>query len=95
MGVVREAKDAYKKAIKDKIPQDKIFVFAVFDCDGHAGVPEAIEMLRNTRVNAVFSNICFECWILLHYEQTQRQFANCEEVVAYIENHHDPNYTKI
>ncbi len=94
LGVAREAKSVYKEAIRDKIPADKIFVFAVFDRDGHTGVPEAIDILRDTPVKAIFSNVCFEVWILLHYEQTQRQFANCDEVIAYIEHHHDPNYTK-
>ncbi len=94
LGVVREALTVYKDAVRLKIPKVKIFIFAVFDRDGHAGVPEAIGMLRDTPVKVIFSNVCFEHWILLHYEQTQRQFANCDELISYIEHSHDPNYSK-
>ena len=94
LGVAREAKAIHKAAMKDKIPADKIFIFAVFDRDGHAGVSDAIEMLRNTPVKTVFSNVCFEYWILLHYEQTQRPFSDCDELITYIESRHDPLYTK-
>ena len=46
MGVARAAKAEYQAAIKLKIPPSKIFIFAVFDRDGHPFVPEAISMLE-------------------------------------------------
>lgn len=59
LGVAREALAVYKDAIRDRIPKEKIFIFAVFDCDGHSGVPEALGILRNTSVKSIFSNVCF------------------------------------
>jgi len=95
LGVAREAKRIWREAVRDmKIPVDKVWVFAVFDRDGHAKVPEAISMLKDTQVKPIFSNICFEYWFLLHYERTSRPFATCEEVIVYIRQRHDPDYGK-
>ncbi len=94
LGVAREAKAVYKDALKSKIPKSKIWVWAVFDRDGHPGVPEAVSMLRDSPVGFAFSNICFEYWILLHYERSTRPFANCEEVIDFIRKNHDPDYGK-
>jgi RloB-like protein len=84
IGVAQEAKKLYSEAIKAKIDKGNIFIWAVFDRDGHQGVGEAIEMLRETPINVAFSNICFEFWILLHYEYTTRSFLNCDEIIKYI-----------
>lgn len=45
------------------------------------------------RLSCAVSNPCFEFWILLHYERTDRPFSNCREVVAPIKKH-CPHYTK-
>ncbi len=94
-GVAKAAKEEYAKAKKQlKIPEDKIFIWAVFDRDGHQGIPDAIEMLRGTPIGIAFSNICFEYWILLHYENTTRQFLNCDAIITYIHQNHDKDYGK-
>lgn len=93
-GVVKEAKEEYKKARRLKIPPEKIFVWAVFDKDGHAGVPEAIDEAVNSDIQFAFSNICFEFWILLHYERTTKAFSNDDEVIAFIRHNYDPDYGK-
>ncbi len=94
-GVAKAAKEAYSHAKKVlKIPEDKIFIWAIFDRDGHAGIPEAIDRLRGTQIGIAFSNICFEYWILLHYENTSRPFLNCDEVISYIHQNHDKDYGK-
>lgn len=94
LGVAREAKLVHKAAVKLGIPKSKIWVWAVFDRDGHVGVPEAIDMLKGSPVGFAFSNICFEYWILLHYERTTRSFAHCDEVIDFIRKGHDPAYGK-
>jgi len=93
-GIAREAKLKYQEALRLKIPRDKIFVAAVFDHDDHAGVSDAFEMLRESPIMVAFSNICFEFWILLHFERATRPFSNCEEVIGFIHKSHDPNYGK-
>jgi hypothetical protein len=93
-GIAKAAKAEYRKAKVLKIPDDKIFIWAVFDRDGHAGIPDAIDMLRGTPIGVAFSNICFEYWILLHYENTSRTFSNCDEVISYIHLNYDKDYGK-
>jgi hypothetical protein len=93
-GVVKEAKEEFKKARRLKIPPEKIFVWAVFDRDGHAGVPEAIDEVSNNEIKFAFSNVCFEFWILLHYARTTKAFADCDEVIDYIKHEYDADYGK-
>lgn len=93
-GIAKAAKVEYKKAKSIGIPDNKIFIWAVFDKDGHAGIPDAIEMLRGTPIGVAFSNICFEYWIFLHYEGKAKSFHNCDEVISYIHLNHDKDYGK-
>jgi hypothetical protein len=94
-GVAKAAKEEYFKAKKIlKIPEDKILIWAVFDRDGHVGIPDAIALLRNTPIGIAFSNICFEYWILLHYEKTSKAFHNCDEIISYIHQNYDKDYGK-
>ncbi len=93
-GVAKAAKEEFQKATKLKIPADKIFIWAVFDRDGHNGIPDAIKMLKGTPIGIAFSNICFEYWVLLHYENTTKQFPNCDAVITYIHQNYDEDYGK-
>jgi RloB-like protein len=93
-GIVKAAKAEYKKAKSIGIPDDKIFIWAVFDRDGHQGIADAIEMLRGTAIGIALSNICFEYWILLHYENTTKSFLNCDEVISHIRQNHEKDYGK-
>ncbi len=45
-------------------------------------------------IKVAFSNICFEQWILLHYEATQKSYANCDQLINYIKLNHDSGYKK-
>jgi hypothetical protein len=94
LGIVREAIMQYKNARKLKIPANQIHIWAVFDRDGHAGIPEAFDQLSHFPIGIAFSNICFEFWILLHYQRTSRQFQNCDEVIKFIRDNHDEDYGK-
>jgi RloB-like protein len=94
MGIAKEAKRIYQEAVKAKIPKNKILIGAIFDHDGHANLANAIEMLRDTPIQVGFSHICFEFWVLLHFEKTSRSFRNCDEVIRYIQENHDAQYSK-
>ena len=94
MGISREALAQYKEARKLKIPPNNILIAAIFDRDLHPGVSNAIEMLRESPIITAFSNICFEYWILLHFETTTRPFRNCDEIISFIRENHDPDYGK-
>jgi hypothetical protein len=94
LGIARQAKQLYKEAVKMKIPKDKILVCAIFDHDGHANLANALEMLRDEPICIGFSNICFEYWVLLHFERTSQSFHDCNEVIRHIRQHHDAEYNK-
>lgn len=93
-GIVRAAKDDKTKAIRDKISEKDFVIWAVFDRNGHEGIPEAFDMAEANEIRIVFSNICFEFWILLHYTRTRRPFSNCNELITYIKRHYDSEFEK-
>lgn len=77
-------------------------IFCVFDQDDHASFNDAMSRAKQLQerarrpmpLAAVASSPCWEIWVLLHFERTDRPFANCREVIAYIRDHHMPNYEK-
>jgi len=94
IGIVKKAKEQLQIALKAKIPKEDIIIWAVFDRDQHANLENAIEMARVNNISVAFSNICFEFWILLHYERCTRPFTSCDEVIKYIRKNYDSNYLK-
>jgi RloB-like protein len=77
-------------------------IFCVFDRDGHESYDRAREKIRGLAARArhrlnireAISVPCFELWVLLHFERTDRPFANCAEVVARIRRDHMEGYQK-
>lgn len=94
LGIVKAAKEEYKKARKAKIPDRDIEIWAVFDRDGHPKIPEALNMALDNGINVAFSNTCFEYWILLHFEKATKPFGPCDEILKYIRDKYDPDYSK-
>ena len=94
-GIVKAACEEKRQALRDKISVKDIHVWAVFDRDGHGQIPEAFNMAKDkaNKIKVAFSNVCFEEWVLLHYEATQKSFAHCDELVSYLKKY-DSNYKK-
>jgi hypothetical protein len=77
-------------------------VYCVFDRDDHESYGRALERIarrsgraaKRLNISAVASRPCFEVWVLLHFERTDRPFEDCEEVVARIRRGHIPAYRK-
>jgi hypothetical protein len=88
IGLVKEAKRRVAEAKRDKLPFKRAWI--VFDRDGHANIGSAIEEARtaNPPINVAFSSMCFEYWILLHFEKTKKSFLNCGKVASYIRANH-------
>jgi hypothetical protein len=76
-------------------------VFCVFDKDQHESYDRAIQ-----KVNGLASRLhepmpivaatavpCFELWLLLHFERTDRPMKSCAQVVQML-NRHIPGYVK-
>jgi len=95
LGLVNEAKKRIREAKSDKLPY--FYVWVVFDKDIHANIPQAMNdaLTYKIPINIAFSVICFEFWILLHFEKTTRYFANCDSLISYREKKkYISNYSK-
>jgi hypothetical protein len=76
-------------------------IFCVFDRDGHESFERArarIRQLSNRSRNPLpiheaVSVPCYEIWVLLHFDQSDAPFQDCDEVVSRIRRH-IPGYSK-
>ena len=73
-----------KEQKKRRNSYDELWV--VFDKDGHPKMNEAFQAAKRDDVYVIFSSICFEYWILLHFEKTTRAFTNRDQLLDYIES---------
>lgn len=77
-------------------------IFCVFDRDGHESFNRARAKIKGLagrsrnplNIREAISVPCFELWILLHFEKTDRPFQNCAAMVARIRNEHLEEYQK-
>lgn len=46
-------------------------VFCVYDTDAHESLETAQQEIQKNDFTAIVSNVCFEYWLLLHYEYTR------------------------
>lgn len=89
--LVAEAIALKKEAIWDRNPYDKIWI--VVDRDGYTKHPESFDRAYSTEINVSFSSVCFEFWILLHFEYTSAAFPNCDSVIRRLKEF-IPDYEK-
>jgi len=72
-------------------------VFCVFDKDSHSTYIRAVDKISKARtkfkISAITSVPCFEFWLLLHYQCTEKPFMSahggsvCDEVIRELRNH--------
>lgn len=70
--------------------------WCVFDTEGlgeGSQLSQAIDRARRAGINLAISNPSFEFWYLLHFEDTDRPFADASEVTRYLKRH-IPDYHK-
>ena len=91
LAALSEAKKRMKQGKKD-IPYDAVWI--VFDNDQHSKIPETYTNSAKEDINIAFSVMCFEYWILLHFENTSKGFLNCAQIISYIRKSHYPDYQK-
>jgi len=94
LGLVKEAKKKMQAAKKDRMPYKAVWI--VFDRDAHENIPQALSEAKTTEppLQIAFSLICFEYWILLHFERSRKLYNNCSQVKKEIETNHLPAYSK-
>ena len=91
--MVEEAKKKQKKAKQDKNEYDKIWI--VLDKDKHANLKDALNTINQLKnIEYALSIICFEYWILLHFEKTTKAFETGDKIITYIKSKHFPEYDK-
>lgn len=93
-GIVKQAKKEYQAATHAKIPKKDIEIWAVFDRDLHADIDKALSMAKANHINVGYSNICFEFWILLHFEKSTKPFVTCADVIRVLKSRYLTNYEK-
>jgi hypothetical protein len=74
-------------------------IFCAFDRDNPEKFDDAVSLCKQPprhckKLIAVTSVPCFEVWLLLHFEQTDRSFTNCHDVERVLKNPHIPSYKK-
>lgn len=77
-------------------------IYCVFDRDGHESFDRAREKIKTLAdrkkkplpVEEAISIPCFEVWVLLHFERTDRPFNRCADVIGRIRDQHMPGYEK-
>jgi len=94
LGIVQEAKRRLHSQSKHTtLPSDT--AWCIFDKDGHANIAQAFDEAHKHNIKIAFSSICFEFWIVLHFEYTTRPFLNCEDAKSFIfKGQYLPNYKK-
>lgn len=92
VGLVNEAKIKKKKAKRDRNPYDEVWI--VLDKDGHANLEQALITARDNKISVALSIMCFEYWILLHFERTRKPFTKCDNIIGYIKKEHFEGYEK-
>ena len=82
--------------------EDYDLVACVFDQDDHATFDEArseikrlmTQKRRPVPIVEAISMVCFELWILLHLERTDRPFGSAAEIIDHIQRYHIGDYNK-
>jgi hypothetical protein len=85
--LVREA----KKLIRP-FPVDSAWV--VYDKNGYTKHAETFSEAKDNGIKIAFSSICFEFWILLHFEYTRKAFVKCYDVLRALRHKEYLDYEK-
>ena len=83
-----------KEASREGMPYDSTWL--VFDRNGHQKIRQTFSesLAFNPQINIAFTSVCFEYWIYLHFEKSNKRFENCSEVISFIKDHHLSDYQK-
>lgn len=84
LGLVNKAREMIRIAKREKNKYD--FVWVIFDKDGHANMPDAFEIARNSNpeIKIAFTIPCFEFYVLLHFEKKSKSYDKCDDIISKI-----------
>lgn len=89
--LVNEAIKRARKAKKERNPYDAVWLF--FDHDNSPHLQRVFELVEKEQYHVAFTAICFEHWLILHYENCGRAFQAAEEAMRHLKKHW-PTYHK-
>lgn len=93
IGLATKAKEMKLKAKRERNPYNEVWI--VLDRNGHVNIDQALITARDNGIEAALSVVCFEYWILLHFEKTTKLFSKCDDIISYIKKqNYISNYTK-
>lgn len=94
-GLLTEEKTRIKSANREQNPYN--FIYVVFDRDGHSDISHAFHEIDTFKgkpaIGKAFTVICFEFYVLLHFEKTTKPFNNCDDTISYLKKY-IPKYEK-
>jgi RloB-like protein len=93
--VVERAVELKKSAASPKSgtePFDQ--VWCVIDGDYGDKINNARAKARANRVKLAISTMCFEYWVLLHFEESDTSTMDCDALVRSLKSKHLPQYEK-
>ena len=91
LDVVKNLKKKYKNEYTRKDLK-----YCIFDCDDNSSeqLEQALQLANNEHAKIIFSNPCFEIWLLWHYENNLRFQSSREDLKRRIETYIRPEYWK-
>jgi len=92
VGLASKAKEMKMKANRERNPYNEIWI--VLDRNGHVNIDQALITARDNKINVALSVVCFEYWVLLHFEKTTKSFQKCDDILNYLKKNYITNYDK-
>jgi hypothetical protein len=89
--LLSEAKRRVKTAKKEGNSYDQIWLF--FDNDNWPQLAEVFNHLNKEQFQFAYSSLCFEHWVILHFENCGKAFSSGEETIKHLKRYW-PEYHK-
>ncbi|GGC18124.1 hypothetical protein GCM10011386_07590 [Parapedobacter defluvii] len=80
--LLNEAMKRAKAAKRERNPYDTVWLF--FDHDNSPHLQKVFELVEREQYHIAYTAICFEHWLVLHYENCGRAFQNADEAMRYL-----------
>jgi RloB-like protein len=93
--VVNKAIDLKRDAEKNSVEEDPYDqVWCVIDGEHGPKIPNARHSAIANQIRLAVTTMCFEYWILLHFEESSRSKPDCQGVIADLKHNHLSDYEK-
>jgi len=90
---IRLRKERNENASRSPITREFDSVYCVIDRDRHETLDDAIQKAKDSNVEVILSNPCFEYWLLLHFVKYAKPFLLHRDVEKVLKKKY-PKYSK-